>query len=100
MQQLDVEFIKHELINILKSEKEIIKIVLFGSFTNSKEPNDVDVAIFQNSEESYLNLALKYRKLTRKISRKIPLDIIPIKPNADRSAFLSLIESGEIIYER
>lgn len=94
------ESIKKELIKYLSPEKEISKIIVFGSFVKSKNPNDVDVAIFQNSNESYLNLAMKYRRLTRKIAKMIPLDIIPLKPDAKDNSFLSEIESGELIYER
>lgn len=94
------KYIKKELVEILGSEKEINKIIVFGSFVNSKNPNDIDIAIFQNSNDTYLNLALKYRKLTRKIAKEIPLDIIPIKTDAKDSSFLSEIELGEVIYER
>ena len=94
------ESIKKELIKYLSPEKEITKIIVFGSFVKSKNPNDVDVAIFQNSNESYLNLAMKYRRLTRKIAKMIPLDIIPLKSDTKDNSFLSEIESGELIYER
>ena len=88
------------LIENLSSEKEIDKIFIFGSFINSENPQDIDVAIYQNSDESYLSLALKYRKLTRKIAERLALDIIPIKSNAANNSFLAEIESGELVYER
>ncbi|MBC8336852.1 MAG: nucleotidyltransferase domain-containing protein [Anaerolineales bacterium] len=94
------EKLKEEIIQKLKSEKEIRKIVIFGSFLNSSEPHDIDVAVFQDSNENYLSLALKYRKLIREITRKIPIDIIPIRANVSDGSFLSEIESGELIYER
>ena len=94
------DFLKKELIQSLKSEKEIKKIMIFGSFLDSEKPNDIDVAIFQDSKETYLTLALKYRKLIREIIRKIPVDIIPIRENLSESSFLSEIEAGELIYER
>ena len=94
------ESLKQELIASLCSQKEINKIILFGSFINSDEPGDMDVAIFQTSNESYLSLAMKYRKLTRKLAKKITLDVIPIKPDAGDNTFLSDIESGEVVYER
>ena len=94
------ESLKQELIASLCSEKEINKIILFGSFINSDEPRDMDIAIFQTSNESYLNLAMKYRKLTRNLAKKITLDVIPVKPGAGDSAFLEEIEAGEVIYER
>lgn len=94
------ETIKREIVLCLSSEKEISKIIIFGSFLKSESPKDIDIAVFQNSDESYIPLSMKYRKLTRAIAKKIPLDIIPIKPNASDSLFLSEIESGELIYER
>lgn len=92
--------IKQEILERLKPEKEVNKIVVFGSFLESENPNDIDVAVFQDSDESYLALAMKYRRLTRDIARRIPVDIVPIKANASSSSFLSIIESGELIYER
>ncbi len=94
------EALIEELVKSLNAEKEITKIVVFGSFINSDNPNDLDVAIFQDSHDDYLTLAMKYRKLARKISKEIPLDIIPVKPGAKDSFFLDEIEAGEVIYER
>ena len=71
--------IKQEILQSLKPEKEVKKIIIFGSFLESENPNDIDVAIFQDSEESYLPLAMKYRRLIRGIARRIPIDIIPIQ---------------------
>ena len=77
------------------------KVVVFGSFLNLSEPRDIDVAVFQDSQDSYLPLALKYRKLTRSISSRILLDIIPIRSGArSASFFLEEIEKGEVVYER
>ncbi len=92
--------IKRELVNSLKDEKEIVKVVIFGSFTSSDKPNDIDVIIFQNSNQPYLPLALKYRKKTREISRKIPLDIIPVMSTASIESFPFDITEGEVIYEK
>ena len=94
------EKIKEELKDSLRQEKEIDKIIIFGSFLSDSEINDIDVAIFQNSKESYLPLALKYRKLTRSVSKRIPIDIIPVSNINSDSIFLKEIESGELIYER
>ncbi len=66
----------------------------------SKEPQDIDVAIYQDSDEPYLSLAMKYRRLTRSIAKQIPLDIIPLSNDGLSNYFLSEIEAGEIIYER
>ena len=77
---------------------EIDKIVLFGSFVKSNTPNDIDIAIFQNSDDNYLTLSMKYRKALRGVSRQIPLDVIPVKTGS-RGMFLREIESGKVIYE-
>ena len=97
--EIQKENIKNKIREKLSNEPEVQKVVLFGSFINSAHPNDIDVAIFQNSKESYLPLSLKYRKLIREISRIIPTDVIPLKSNAE-GAFVDSIQSGEIIYER
>ncbi len=94
------ESIKKDLRNSLKYENEIKKIIIFGSFLQLENPSDIDVAIFQDSDKPYLELALKYRRLTRNISKKLPIDIIPIRSNPGNNPFLAEIESGELIYER
>jgi predicted nucleotidyltransferase len=93
------EQIKAQIRERLSKEREIQKIVLFGSFLNSNSPNDIDIAIYQDSNEKYLPLSLKYRKLVRDISRIIPIDVIPLKSNA-QGTFLNEIEAGEVLYER
>ena len=93
------EEIKHELRNLLSSEGEVTKVVVFGSFLNSDEPHDIDIAVYQNSNEKYIPLSMKYRRLTRKIAMILPVDIIPIKSNAQNS-FIREFDAGEIIYER
>lgn len=90
----------NELLSCLNKEKEIQKIVIFGSFSRSADPGDIDVVIFQNSKQSYLPLALKYRKKTRSISQKIPLDIIPVTSSVKGGDFIFDINEGEVIYER
>ena len=92
--------LKQQLVSCLEGEKEIRRIVVFGSFLRSSEPCDIDVAVFQDSSEKYLPLAMKYRKKTRPIARVIPLDIIPLKVGAGSSIFMDEIAQGEIIYER
>ncbi len=94
------ERIKGDLVIRLSREREVCKVVIFGSFLTSETPNDLDVAIFQNSDESYLALAMKYRRLLRPIADQIPIDVIPVRPNAAGSQFLTEICKGEVIYER
>lgn len=92
--------LKNRIISSLKDQKEIERIIIFGSFNKSNEPNDLDIAVIQNSKENYLTLALKYRRLIRSISKEIPVDIFPIIKNAKNSFFKNEIETGEVIYAR
>jgi len=92
--------LKQGLIDCLQKEREIRRIVVFGSFLNSSDPHDIDVAIFQDSSDQYLPLAMKYRKLTRRLARRIALDIIPIRSDASSGFLLDEIRRGEVIYER
>ena len=92
--------IKEQIKEIFCKETEIDKIVLFGSFLYSDEPNDIDLAIFQNSRENYLTLSLKYRKLLRGISSPIPIDLIPIVSSRSNDFTLQELKDGEVIYER
>ena len=93
------EQIKNQIINSLAIEKEIHKIIIFGSFVTSDSPNDIDIAVFQKSNETYLPLSMKYRRLLRELINTIPYDIIPVQPDATGS-FLNDIEAGEVIFER
>jgi len=92
--------VKNEIVNSLKEQKEIERIIIFGSFNESDSPNDIDIAVVQNSNENYLTLALKYRKLIRNISKEIAIDIFPISEKNDNSFFINEITSGEVIYAR
>ncbi len=93
------EKIKAQIKNLLSNEQEIQKIIIFGSFVTSDTPNDIDIAVFQNSNDKYLPLSMKYRKLMRGMATTISYDIIPVQPDATGS-FLEDIEAGEIIFER
>ena len=94
------ESLKERLVGCLKGEKEIRRVFIFGWFLKTLDPHDIDIAVFQDSREKYLPLAMKYRKITRAIARIIPLDIIPIKAGARDDTFLDEIAQGEVIYER
>lgn len=94
------QLLKQQLVNLLKTEKEVCRIVIFGSFLNLNNPHDLDVAIFQDSDKKYLPLAMKYRRKTRDIARRIPLDIFPLKVGVQSEVFMDEIERGEVIYER
>jgi uncharacterized protein len=100
LNEAEKKLLKQALVNCLHEELEVRKIVIFGSFPFSDDPQDIDVAIFQDGPEDYLPLALKYRRKTRAIARRIPLDILPLKMNAASDSFLPEVERGEVIYER
>jgi predicted nucleotidyltransferase len=92
--------LKRELVHCLRTEQEVRKIVIFGSFLYTDNPHDLDVAVFQDSTEPYLPLALKYRRKTRAITQRIALDILPLKFQAQDDPFLVEIAKGEVVYER
>jgi predicted nucleotidyltransferase len=94
------EALKREVASTLAVEPEVRKVVVFGSFIETDTPNDLDIAVFQESDEPYLPLALKYRRKLAAVADKIPLDVIPVRPHPEAGSFLRAIERGEVIYER
>ena len=92
--------IKRELAEALSPEAEVQRVIVFGSFLTSSTPHDLDLAVFQNSDDEYLTLAMRYRRNLRPIARRIPIDVIPLKSNATADPFLQQIERGETVYER
>lgn len=100
LNELEKQSLKQALVDCLRSEQEVRRIVIFGSFLSSADPHDLDVAVFQDSAEDYLPLALKYRRKTRTLARRIALDILPLKLGAQSDPFLAEAARGEVIYER
>lgn len=94
------EQLKRDVAECLKGNADIRRIVVFGSFLTSDDPHDMDVAVFQTSSEPYLPLALKYRRQVRPVTRRIPVDVIPVRPDPEPGSFLTEVEQGEVIYER
>ena len=94
------EALKQEVAARLATEPEVCKVIIFGSFLESDTPHDLDVAVFQESDESYLPLALKYRRILSSVADRIPLDVIPVRPHPVPGHFLRAIERGEVVYER
>jgi len=92
--------IKHKVADCLRHEPEVRRIVVFGSFVMSSAPHDLDVAVFQDSEEGYLPLALKYRRLLRGIAAMIPIDVVPLHIHGPAGEFLKEVEQGEVVYAR
>ena len=94
------EALKREIVACLSGFPEVRRIVVFGSFLHSNDPHDLDIAVFQDSGENYYPLAMKYRKPLRTVADKIPLDVIPIRPDPGQGAFMEEIRNGEVLYER
>lgn len=91
--------IKQDLVACLDGQREIRKVVIFGSFLTSPNPNDLDIAVFQDSDDTYLPLAMKYRRLLRPIANRIPIDVIPVRRSGAGGWFLHEIQKGEVVYE-
>jgi uncharacterized protein len=63
-------------------------------------PHDLDIAVFQESDEGYLPLALKYRRLLRSVAARIPVDVLPLRVHGAAGEFLKEVEQGEVVYVR
>jgi predicted nucleotidyltransferase len=94
------ERLKREIVAGLAEFPEVRRVVVFGSFVTSDDPQDVDIAVFQDSEESYYPLAMKYRRRLRSVAKRIPMDVIPIRRSPGEGAFMQEIRKGEVLYER
>jgi predicted nucleotidyltransferase len=99
MSASEKESVKRELVASLSREREVRRIVVFGSFVTEAAPNDLDVAVYQDSDEPYLPLAMKYRRILRRVAERIPLDVVPLRIGRASGSFLAEIERGEVIYE-
>ena len=100
LQRETKEMLKKEIAGLLSDFPEVQRVVIFGSFVNSDNPHDLDIAVFQDSDESYYPLAMKYRKTLRKVANKIPIDVIPIRRSPEQEPFIKKIRKGEVLYER
>ena len=76
--------LKKEVSVLFSAFPELRRVVIFGSFVNSNDPGDLDIAVFQDSDENYYLLAMKYRRTLRSVAKKIPLDVIPIRRNPEK----------------
>ena len=45
--------IKETLASALSVEKEVRQVIVFGSFLSDSNPHDLDIAVFQDSNEKY-----------------------------------------------
>jgi predicted nucleotidyltransferase len=101
MAHIDKNALRQDLVAALKMDEQVEKIVIFGSFNHSATPHDMDVAVFCDSGDDYLTLALSLRKKLRNLSKIIPIDLLPISIPYDPAAlFLQEINKGEVVYEK
>lgn len=91
--------IRERIKAIFSYQSDVRKVIIFGSFLQSDEPNDIDLAIFTDSNQGYLEQSLKFRKMLRDISKIIPVDVFPLKNENSTDPFLEEILKGEVIYE-
>ena len=73
---MNKKVLKDRIIASLKDQKEIEKIIIFGSFNKSSEPNDLDIAVVQNSKEKKVSYDDIRKKYTKKSSLLQLLEII------------------------
>ena len=94
------EILKRKVVECLVGEPEITQVVIFGSFLHSGDPHDMDIAVFQDGNEKYIPLAMKYRRMLEPVAREIALDVFPLRPSTAENSFLREIKTGEVVYER
>ncbi len=92
--------IKQAIVDAIKDEAGIHKIIIFGSFLFSDMPGDVDVAVLGAFTHGYLETATKLRKKVRHIAKILPVDIVPVREDISDNTFVQEIQKGEVIYER
>jgi uncharacterized protein len=97
--QLSKYQIKQAIVEAIKGDAAIHKIIIFGSFLKSDTPNDIDVAVVGEFKQGYLDAAIQLRQHVRQIAKILPVDIVPIQENAPPNSFVQDIFDGEVIYE-
>ena len=98
MSHIDKQQIRQQLQSAFVDDSKVDKIIVFGLFVTSETPHDLDVAVFCNSSDDYLTLALALRKKLRNISSIIPIDLVPIAMPCDPSAaFMQEINKGRSV---
>lgn len=82
-----------KVINILKKDEIVHSIILFGSYLNNKNYNDIDVCIIPNKKISLR----KKIKLQRELPEKIDLNFLYDLPIQIRFEVLS---KGKILFTK
>jgi len=84
----------------LNTDINVTKIVIFGPFLESVAPKSINVAVYQESTEGYFQLSMKYRKKMKALTRKIQINIFPIRNNIEEATILTEMEITEVIFKR
>lgn len=92
--------IQDEVISSLSSYPSLQKIIVFGSFFAAFAPNDIDIAVVDNSGKDYMTLSIDYRKMLLSLAGRIPIDLVPLKSLDSKGYMMSEIKKGRVIYER
>jgi hypothetical protein len=102
MNKLDKQKIKNDIVSRLKGFKHLRKIIIFGSFNSAVQPNDIDIAVVDDSGKDYWTLAVAYRTKLHGLDGNLPVDLLPLvsdKFEASTELFSQEIKKGELIYE-
>ena len=95
-----IEEIKHKL-NPIFEEKNVVKAILFGSYTKGEatEESDIDIAALVDDEMSILNFCDIADKVINELGKNVDFlyanDIIP-----NGKIDLELKKDGVLLYER
>ena len=92
--------IQSEIIRSLSAYPSLQKIIVFGSFLSALSPNDIDLAVVDNSGKDYMTLAMDYRKLLVNLAGRIPVDLVPLKSLNSEGYMMREIKKGQVVYER
>jgi len=91
--------ITRAIVEAIKDEPDIHKIIVFGSFLSSETPGDIDIAVLGQFPHGYLEAATRLRKKLRHVAKMLPVDIVPILEDAPPNQFVREIVQGEVLYE-
>lgn len=94
-----IECVK-KMVDVIKQNFPVKKIILFGSYAKgyARKDSDIDVAVVVDQVEGdFLSAEAKLFQLRRKINTKIEPILLEI--NNDHSGFFEeIMKTGEIIY--
>lgn len=81
------------------SGPEVKKLILFGSFVESANPNEINLAIISEENLDYISKVAKYRKKIKDLSKKIPVQIFPLL-SSEKIYLHDKIKHGVTLYSK